>query len=152
MYFQMSKNVLEQYVSIKKEIADLEKRIAECNKKLRQLEKEIVCDVVKGSRADLSYGSIKVEGIATSEIDWHWNLIHERTARLQIFKKRLEEMKVDIESFIESINDSETRRIARFRFLDDYSWIEVARLMGYGWTDDSCRKRCNRYLKQHGAA
>lgn len=148
----VQKNILEQYSALKLEIKDIERRIKDHEKQIEILEQETVCDVVKGSRADLSYGSIKVEGIATPEIDWHWNLIHERTAQLQIFKKRLEEMKVDIESFIESINDSETRRIARFRFLDDYSWIEVARLMGYGWTDDSCRQRCNRYLKQHGAA
>ena len=148
----VQKNILEQYSALKLEIKDIERRIKDNEKQIKLLEQETVCDVVKGSRADLSYGSIKVEGIATSEIDWHWNLIHERTVQLQIFKKRLEEMKVDIESFIESINDSETRRIARFRFLDDYSWIKVARLMGYGWTDDSCRQRCNRYLKQHGAA
>lgn len=148
----VQKNILEQYSALKLEIKDIERRIKDHEKQIKLLEQETVCDVVKGSRADLSYGSIKVEGIATSEIDWHWNLIHERTAQLQNFKKRLEEMKVDIESFIESINDSETRRIARFRFLDDYSWVKVAKLMGYGWTDDSCRQKCNRYLKQNGAA
>ena len=148
----VQKNILEQYSALKLEIKDIERRIKDHEKQIKLLEQETVCDVVKGSRADLSYGSIKVEGIATSEIDWHWNLIHERTAQLQIFKKKLEEMKVDIESFIESINDSETRRIARFRFLDDYSWMKVARLMGYGWTDDACRQKFNRYLKQHGNA
>lgn len=148
----VQKNILEQYSALKLEIKDLERRIKDHEKHIKLFEQEVVCDVVKGSRADLSYGSIKVEGIATPEIDWHWNLIHERTAQLQSFKKRLEEMKVDIESFIESINDSETRRIARFRFLDDYSWVKVARLMGYGWTDDSCRQRCNRFLKREGVA
>lgn len=148
----VQKNILDQYSALKLEIKDIERRIKDHKKQIKLLEQETVCDVVKGSRADLSYGSIKVEGIATPEIDWHWNLIHERTAQLQNFKKRLEEMKVDIESFIESINDSETRRIARLRFLDDYSWVKVAKLMGYGWTDDSCRQKCNRYLKQHGAA
>ena len=148
----VQKNILEQYSALKLEIKDIERRIEDHEKQIKLLEQETVCDVVKGSRADLSYGSIKVEGIATPEIDWHWNLIHERTAQLQNFKKKLEEMKLDIEGFIESINDSETRRIARFRFLDDYSWAKVARLMGYGWTDDSCRQKCNRYLKRQGAA
>ena len=149
----VQKNILEQYNSIKLEIKDLERRIKDHEKQIKLLEQETVCDVVKGSRADLSYGAIKVEGIAQSEIDWHWNLIHERTAQLQNYKKKLEEMKFVIEDYIEMIPDSEIRRIARFRYLDDLEWRPVAKCMGVGYTDDACRQKLSRYLKSsRGAA
>lgn len=145
----MSKNVLEQYAFIKKEIADLERRIAESNKKIRQLEKEITCDVVTGSREDLTIGTIKVQGIAEGEIDRQWERIREYTARVQNFRKKLEEMIVEIEEFIQQIPNSEVRCIARLRFADGLEWRGVAKCMGAGYTDDCCRQKFNRYIKSH---
>ena len=145
----MPKDVLEQYTFIKKEIADLERRIVESNKKIRQLEKEVVCDVVKGSRADLSIGKIKVQGIAEGEIDKQWNRIREYTERLQRFKEKLQDMVVQIEDFIQTIPNSEVRQMARLRFIDDLEWIQVAKKMGEGYSYDSCRQKVNRYLKRN---
>lgn len=144
----VQKNILEQYNSIKLEIKDLESRIKNHEKQIKLLENETVCDVVKGSRTDLSYGSIKVEGIAQSEIDWHWNLIHERTAQLQRFKKKLEEMAYEVEAYIESIDDCNVRMIARFRYLDSNTWEKTARCMGIYYTADYCRLTFERYFKK----
>ena len=146
----MSKDVLEQYSCIKKEIADLERRIAEGNKKIRQLEKEIVCDVVTGSRANLSIGKITVRGIAEGEIDKQWNRIRAYTDRLQHFKEKLKDMIVQIEDFIESIPSSEVRQMARLRFIDDLEYKGVAKEMGPGYTDDCCRQKLGRHLKKCG--
>lgn len=144
----VQKNILEQYSALKVEIQDLERRIKDHEKQIKLLEQETVCDVVKGSRTDLSYGSIKVEGIATAEIDWHWNLIHERTAQLQNFKKKLEEMVFEVEAYIESIDDCTVRIIARYRFLDGNTWEKTARRMGIYYTGDYCRQAFGRYFKK----
>lgn len=144
----VQKNILEQYNCIKLEIKDLEHRIKDHEKQIKLLESESVCDVVKGSRADLSYGSIKIEGIAQQEIDWHWKLIHERTAQLQRFKKKLEKMAYEVETYIESIDDCTVRMIARFRYLDGNTWEKTARCMGSYYTADYCRHTFERYFKK----
>jgi len=140
--------ILEQYSAIKLEINDLEHRIKDHEKQIKLLEQETVCDMVKGSRSDLRYGTIKIEGIAQTEIDWHWNLIHERTVQLQNFKKKLEEMVYEVEAFIESIDDCTVRMIARYRFLDGNTWEKTARCIGIYYTGDYCRQAFNRYFKK----
>ena len=144
----MPKDVLEQYTFIKKEIADLERRIVESNKKIRQLEKEVVGDVVTGSRADLSIGKIKVQGIAEGEIDKQWNRIREYTERIQRFKEKLQDMVVQIEDFIQTIPSSEVRQMARLRFIDGLEYRIVAKGMGPGYTEDCCRQKLNRHLEK----
>ena len=134
----VKKNILEQYIEIRKEISDLERRIAEGNKKIKLLEKQTVCDVVTGSREDNRYGTIKIEGIAKQEIDRQWELLHARTEKLHSFKEKLEDMIVELEEYIQTIPDSEIRRITRFRCMDGLEWRQVAKCMGKGYTDDSC--------------
>lgn len=55
-----------------------------------------------------------------------------------------------IESFVNEIDDSLTRRIFTLRYIDGNhrpTWVKLARLMG-GWnTSEAVRKRHNRYLK-----
>ena len=46
------------------------------------------------------------------------------------------------------IEDSEIRRIARFRYIDDLKWKEVAVRMGKGYSEDFCRQKMNDYLKK----
>lgn len=52
------------------------------------------------------------------------------------------------EIYIFSIDDSECRRIAAFRYIDKLSWKKVAEQMGSGHTEDSCRKTLERYMKK----
>lgn len=146
-------NILEQYIKIRKEISDLERRIAEGNKKIKLLEKQTVCDVVTGSREDFRYGTIKIEGIAKQEIDRQWELLHARMEKLQSFKEKLEDMIVELEEYIQTIPDSEIRRISRFRCMDGLEWRQVAKCIGKGYTDDSCRLKFKRYFqKSQGVA
>lgn len=144
----VQKNILEQYSDIKLEIKDLERRIKDHEKQIKILEQETVCDVVKGSRADLSYGTIRIEGISQSEIDWYWNMIHERTEQLKKFKQKLEEMAYEVETFIESIDDCTVRMIARFRYMDGNTWEKTARCMGGYYTGDYCRQTFKRYFQR----
>lgn len=65
--------------------------------------------------------------------------------------KSLRQQKLQIERFIGSISDSQTRRIFELRYIKgDYcpSWNAVAMAIGGGNTADGCRKIATRYLKK----
>lgn len=145
---EIGKNVLAQYTSIKKEITDLEKRNEESRKEIEKLEKQIVRDTVTGSRKDLTIGTITVEGVAVQYIDTKYEQIRRRERKREIFKHKLEKVKTEVEEYVEGIEDSEIRRLVRFRYLDDLNWRKVAISMGAGYEEDSCRIKVERYLKK----
>lgn len=145
----IDKNVLEQYCSIKKEIADLERMIAESNRKIKKYEKQVVSDTVTGTRADGTTGPIKITGIAQQYIDRENELNEKRIQKIQRFKKRLEKKTDEAEEYIQAIDDSEIRRIARWRFLEGLEWDQVAVRMGKGYSGTSCRKKMERFLKKN---
>lgn len=142
----IDKNVLEQYTSIKKEIADLERMIAESNSKIKKFEKQVVSDTVTGTRPDLTIGPIKITGIAQQQIDRENELNRNRIQKMKRFKKKLEKLVAEVEEYIQKIPDSEVRRIARMRYIENLSWRRVAVHMGKGYTEDSCRIKMDRFL------
>lgn len=144
----IDKNVLEQYNSIKKEIEDLERRNKEDRKEIKKLEKQIVSDTVTGSRDDLTIGPITVKGVAEGWMDERRERIQARLQKRQQFERKLKRMKKDIEEYIQKIEDSETRRIARYRYIDELEWPQVAVHMGKGYSADGCRMKMERYLKK----
>lgn len=144
----IEKNVLEQYTSIKKEIADLERMIAESNSKIKKYEKQVVSDTVTGTRPDLTIGPIKITGIAQQQIDRENELNHNRIQKMKRFRKRLGKLVVEVEEYIQKIPDSEIRRIARMRYIENLSWRKVAVHMGKGYTEDTCRKKIERFLEK----
>ncbi len=148
VWLRINKNVLEQYTSIKNEISDLERMIAKSNGRIKKYEKQIVSDTVTGSRDDLTIGPIKITGIAQQQIDKENELNDKRVQKMEKFKKRLEKMIVEVEEYIQEIPDSEIRRIARLRYLDDLTWKQVAVHMGKGYSEDFCRQKMNSYIKK----
>ena len=142
----IEKSVLEQYTSIKKEIADLERRNKADQKEIKKLEKQITRDTVTGSRDDLTIGPIPVEGIAERLIEKKRDRIRGRMSKQLQYRLKLEDMKAEIEEYIQKIEDSEIRRIARFRYIDDLEWRQVAVHMGKGYTEDSCRMKIERFF------
>ena len=145
----IEKNVLEQYSSIKKEIADIERMIAESNSKIKKFEKQVVSDTVTGTRSDLTTGPIKITGIAQKQIDKENELNRNRIQKMKRFKKRLEKLVVEVEEYIQKIPESEIRRIARFRYIDSLEWRQVAVRMGKGYSETSCRKKIERFLQKN---
>lgn len=144
----IEKNVLEQYTSIKKEITDLERMIAESNSKIKKYEKQVVSDTVTGTRPDLTIGPIKITGVAQQQIDRENELNRNRIQKMKRFKKKLEKLVAEVEEYIQKIPDSEVRRIARMRYIENLSWRRVAVHMGKGYTDDTCRKKIERFLEK----
>lgn len=52
-------------------------------------------------------------------------------------------------NYIMNIRDEQTQLIFRYRFINGYSWVKVAMELGGGNTDDSVRKRVDRYLQKN---
>lgn len=127
------KRELEQYRSIAAELNEIQDRI----------NRNIVHDVVIGSEREFPYAarSFSVGGAVE----------YENGYRDMFLRQKLEAQKQAIEDFVESIPDSVTRRIFRYRYIDGRvkpSWQWIAVKIGGGNTSDSTRMIHNRYLKK----
>lgn len=65
---------------------------------------------------------------------------------MEEMQQRLLEMLNEVEIFVDGIEDSRLRRIFRYRYVDNMSWLQVAIQMGGKHTADSCRNAHDRYL------
>ena len=144
----MEKNILKQYDSVLKEIAETNRRIREIQDRIDRMEKDgTVTDSVSGGYGGTQH--FKIEGLPTMEYNRQKSLLLARKLKLENLKKRLEDMTEAVETYIFSMKDSECRRIATFRYVDKLSWKKVAEHMGSGHTEDSCRKTLERYMKKY---
>jgi hypothetical protein len=144
----MEKDVLSQYSSQKREIRDLERMIEDAQKKKEKYRNLIVSDSVKGTRPDGTYGPIKVTGPAKKYYQRQEHLLLQRQEKMQKLKLELEKMTLGVETYIASIPDSKTRRILRYRVIEDLSWQQVALKMGGKETADSCRMIFKRFIEK----
>ena len=104
----MTEKELSKYYNLKREVIDLEERIAEFGTGVRSNQiKEVA---VSGSRKSKSIQETKVELVA--------RLTEKRISALEQY--------LEIERYIEDIEDVEIRNIMRYRFLDLLKWEEIS--------------------------
>lgn len=136
------KETLTQLCDIQKEIKELQDKI----KKLRRLPKEKSGSVEASSQympfqkyisTVFSY-SPKV----STEIKKYNAALNKRVVSLM---KQL----VEVENFIEEIQDSRIRLIIEHRYINQYSWIKTASLIDDYATADSIRKEFERFLEKN---
>lgn len=153
----MEKLVLEQYYHLREEIRDLRKRIDQGEKYLREMEEEgyQVSDSVKGTRKDGTIGSIRITGFPLPEYERVKTMTKKRIVKLRIMEDDLLEVMNQVDDFINAIPQSDLRQIFRLYYLDDMTWLQVATNMNrrfpkkrIKYTEDSCRKRHDRYLEK----
>ena len=131
----MTKEQLEQYTSIKEEIKELE---AELDKR-----KSPVSDIVTGSMEDYNYTkhSINIRGL--SRYTYYLDL------KLTYKKIQLERQRAEIENFLDSVQDSNIRRIIRLKYIKGKTWPQIARKMDKHISGDSVRKIVERFLEKN---
>lgn len=61
-------------------------------------------------------------------------------------RTQIDEQAVTVEAFIDGIEPDLTRMMFRLRYLQSFSWKDVAEILGGGNTEDSVKKTCYRYL------
>ncbi len=134
----MNKKDLEQYVNLKREITYLEKKINKLEQK-----STITSDYVQtgfiGKRKKVS----TIVGIDEKQ----QKRLSKYKTRLQSFKLQLDQKRVELEEFIEQIDDTELRLIIRYRYEDDFSWIKIMHLMKYN-NESTARMRVDRFLEK----
>ncbi|MEY8416689.1 hypothetical protein AAK964_10340 [Tissierella praeacuta] len=139
------KKLLGQYKSIIEEIEELERDI----KILEKQEPKHEIDKVTGSNNEFPYQprSFTISGYNILEeekrnykISWKKNILIKR-------KNKCEELKIQIEEFISTIPDSLTRRVFRYRYIDELGWLQIAYRIGR--TDESYPRKMihDRYLE-----
>lgn len=131
----MTEKELSKYYNLKREVQDLEERIAEFGDGVKSSKiKEVA---VSGSKSTKSIQETKVELVAL--------LTEKRISALEQY--------LDIERYIESVEDVEIRNIMRYRFLDLLKWEEIGEKLFQDrtWIAKKVRKYLNEEKKAHKA-
>ena len=128
---------LYQYKDLIQEICDEEKRLRDLDDQLTALKSPSM------EFSGLSSASISTRReYLIDKIDSIKKIIEER-------KQRCEEELLKIEKFIAGIEDSYTRRIFTYRFIEHYSWNKVAMKVSGGISSGNTMIQiCKRYLEK----
>jgi len=134
---------LEQYAAQRKEAADLERRIRQLEDRARGR----VSDTVKASLPEYPYTehTVTVRGYP------------ERTARhlamtaglLERQRAELARELAEIEAWIATVQDSRTRQLIRYHYLDGRSWASAAQAVYGHPCADVARMRVKRYCEEN---
>ena len=120
----MTKELLEQYPDICKEIEDLERAAS-----------TQVSDVVSGSSDEYPFTKhpVTIRGLPPEQ----------HRARIEELKRQ----KTEIEQFVFTLPNSKLRRIATLRAIQGLSWRSVAAQMGHRYSEDMVRKKYREIFK-----
>ena len=143
----MDKTILEQYADLIAEREDLQKRIKWTELKILELCDETVADsVTLGKHGKKPLGRKVIRGNPSPEIKKKRTALHRYKAQLKAAEIRIADMIVEAQQYIDEIEDSRIRRIMRYRYVDQLTWLQVAHRMGKHHTAESCRNAAERYL------
>lgn len=133
----MRKEDLEQYQFLLKEIHELKR-------KKNEIKNDMVMDTVKSSNAEFPYQEMTISISGAPSYDFRKKLDCVINHRLE----RADRMRMEIEEFISTIEDSRIRLIFEKRYIYGWSWQKISRFMGSA--DESyARKIHERYLEKH---
>lgn len=142
----INKEILNQYIDLKKEIEETREKIAKVEKQIAKIEREgNVIDTVSGGNGGIQH--YKIEGFPYPEYSRKKTLLQARQITLTNLEMELMETINNIELFISSVDDSFMRRIINLRFIERLSWQQVADRIG-GNTEDSIKKAFYRFMEK----
>ena len=130
----MTKKELLQYRYLLIEIKELENKI-------KNYEGKIVTNKVKSSQREFPYTQyeLKIQGVEDS--------LYIKKLREKLFYRieKCKKLKVDIENFINNIEDSRTRLVFQLRYVEGWSWLKISLKLG-SHDESYSRKIHNRFL------
>ena len=157
----VTREILNQYISERKEIEELREKIGLIRTKIKKLEEKIYkIEKMHIVEKDNSVLDIKNQGFlieedyfkewdeAKIEVELKKRMIYQMESLLMTSETQLLLRETQTEQFICSINDSLTRRIMRFRVIDGLKWREVAQKIGGNNTEDGVRAIYNRFMSK----
>ncbi len=142
------KKLLKEYNNLKEEKKDIQNSLSRIQKQLERLEEKgyKVKDSVKGGEGGIQI--FKVEGYPYPEYIRVKTKSLLQQQKLNIKMDKMDELLSKIDNYIDSIENSEIRRIIIYRHIDDMAWQQVAKRMGKYYTADGCRKLLERYFEK----
>ncbi len=139
----MDKKILNDYIDACAYIKETESEIKSLKKSRRT-----VIDKVRGSNPDFPY-QLQSFGIAgTTETYANADLIRSEEHILETQKRQAEELKIQVEEWMEEI-PFRMQRIIRYKIFKDLTWEETAKLMGRKCTGEGLRMEFNRFMKEN---
>lgn len=140
----MNKDVLEQINSIRRELKDLNSRIIVLN----QQTNPVVVDSVQGSSATYPYiqHNCKIEGSVESFKNKNIRKKYKKQIKSKEYK--LDKLKNQLEYELNYVEDSEIRRILRYRYEDDLNWVQIMHKMEYN-SENVARMKLNRFFEKN---
>lgn len=140
----MNKDVLEQINSIRSELKDLNSRIIVLN----QQTNPVVVDSVQGSSATYPYiqHNCKIEGSVESFKNKNIRKKYKKQIKSKEYK--LDKLKNQLEYELNYVEDSEIRRILRYRYEDDLNWVQIMHKMEYN-SENVARMKLNRFFEKN---
>lgn len=123
-------------------IKDLDAEIADIEKKIKELRDKATSTTAKLTGMPNGGGVGDKVGKYATEIARYTEFLEDAKAR-KVARSR------EIHEYIERADDVQTRRIMFLRFIERKQWQQVADAIGGYNTDESVRKRCERYVRKH---
>lgn len=146
----ITKEILSQYTYLLKEREQVRASVERLEKRIEKMEDEgTVIDSVKGG-----YGGIQrfvIEGVPNDDIARKRGILRLRKAHLEQLDDMIQLKINEIESFMNSITDSQIRIIVRLRYIENNQWEEVAEKFGVGYSKDAVKKMFYRYLDKYNS-
>jgi hypothetical protein len=141
------KNLLMQYNSMLAEREELQKRIEMLQSRIERINEEgNIRDAVKGGNGGQQ--TFRIEGFPVADEDEARYLLNKNIRALRQREHDIEEKVVEVEEFINTLDDSRMRRMITKRFIEGKTWYQVAYEMGEKYTEDSCQKQMERFLNK----
>ena len=137
----MTKQILTDYIDACELIKETEQDI----RKLRK--QDIVHDKVSGSNPEFPYQSMNFNVEGAVEISLDEKHLEKEKELLKQRKKRAEEIKLEVETWMNTI-PLRMQRIIRYKIFERDSWEKVAIKMGDNVTADSIRMEYYNFMKK----
>lgn len=131
----MTKEELIQYSDLKTEIKKLERRIEKVKK-----QSEMISDVVQNG--------YKGRAIISGYDYQRKRKLNKLEAILQERHDKAVQMQADIETYINTIPESNMRQIFEHRYIDNMNWIQIMHEMEYK-AESTARMKHDKYLEEN---
>ncbi|WPB40030.1 RNA polymerase subunit sigma-70 [[Clostridium] scindens] len=138
----MDKRILNDYIDACEYIRETEAEIRSLKKS-----RKTVIDKVRGSNPDFPYQPQSFGIAGTTDTYANVDLIRSEEHILETQKRQAEELKIQVEEWMEEV-PFRMQRIIRYKFFKELTWEEVAKLMGRRATGDSVRMEFNNFMRK----
>lgn len=149
----MTKQELSQLYYLNREIEQLQKQLDTLRNTMQDLENnKKTTDSVKGSMVSFPYvlHSIKVEGLKDIDINAKMKIKSEIADIVKLIEINQDKCIYEynrLNRYISDIRDSQMRQILTYRYINGYTWEQVAAHISHNLSGESVRKAHERFLQ-----